>query len=79
MNTNEKIRYLRWILGYSQEYMADCIGVSQSTYSKYEHGNIKLTIEKANTILSIINSGLTEKEITNVEILLTHLHTGAIH
>lgn len=32
----ERIRLLRIARGFSQEYVADCLGISQSAYSKIE-------------------------------------------
>ncbi len=46
MNASEKLRKLRIEKGYSQEYMAAKLGLSQSAYSKIERGKTKLTIER---------------------------------
>lgn len=38
----KKIRIVRQLKGYSQEYMAMRLGISQNAYSKLERGRIKL-------------------------------------
>ncbi len=41
----EKIRLIREIRGFSQEYMADKIGIAQNSYSKIELNQSKLSAE----------------------------------
>ena len=45
MNTLEKIRYLRFKHRFTQQIVADAIGVSLTTYSKYELGKINIPVE----------------------------------
>ena len=45
MNTLEKIRYLRFKHRFTQQIVADAIGVSLTTYSKYEKGERNFTYE----------------------------------
>lgn len=56
MNISEKIKKVRQLKGYKQEYMADKLGVSQKQYSMYENIDANLewhTIEKIATALDI--------------------------
>jgi XRE family transcriptional regulator, regulator of sulfur utilization len=39
MKTGEKIRFLRTMRGYSQENMADMVGISRQAYGEIERGN----------------------------------------
>jgi len=47
MYIGTKLRKLREERGYSQEYVANRIGISQSTYHKLEAEQIRLTVERA--------------------------------
>lgn len=53
MKINYQIRKKREMLGYSQEYMALKISVSQKTYSRIEGGKSKIDIEKLKKICHI--------------------------
>jgi transcriptional regulator len=69
MNNNEileRIKKIRNLRGVKQKYIALQMGMSQSTYSKIENGNQKLTfevIEKIADVLNIPINHLTQKEI----------------
>lgn len=69
MNNNEileRIKKIRNLRGVKQKYIALQMGMSQSTYSKIENGNQKLTfevIEKIADVLNIPVNHLTQKEI----------------
>ena len=54
MNVTEKIKSLRMNKGYSQEFMASKIGVSQRAYSKIENEETKLDIDKLLKISDIL-------------------------
>jgi transcriptional regulator with XRE-family HTH domain len=49
----EKIRQIRELKGYSQEYLAEKLGISQRAYSKIERSEIKIDWEKIQDIASI--------------------------
>jgi len=56
MNISEKIKKVRQLKGYKQEFMADKLGVSQKQYSMYENADANLewhTIEKIASALEI--------------------------
>ncbi len=47
MEISTKIKQLRDSHGYSQDYVAEQIGISQAAYSKLESGQTKTTIDRA--------------------------------
>lgn len=53
-NLHFKIRKIRLEKGYSQEYMAECLKISQNTYSRIEAGEIKLFVNRLIIIASIL-------------------------
>lgn len=56
MEDREKIRILRMMRGYTQEYMAYRLHIAQNSYSKIELGQIKLKIEMKEDILRILET-----------------------
>jgi transcriptional regulator with XRE-family HTH domain len=50
----EKIRMIREIRGYSQEYMACQLGMAQNSYSKIETGQTKLTVERLKNVADVL-------------------------
>ncbi len=50
----EKIRVLREIKGFSQEYMAETLGVSISAYGKLERNQTELNLTKLQNIAKIL-------------------------
>lgn len=51
----KKIRTLREVKGYSQEYMADKMEISQRTYSKLENGQMKMDLNRFQQIANILD------------------------
>lgn len=52
--TRNKIRTLRELKGYSQDFMAEKLNVSQKTYSRLESGHVKLDIERLKEISEVL-------------------------
>ena len=50
----EKIRIQRAIKNYSQEYMAWCLGISQSAYSNLEKGETNISLQRVYDIAEIL-------------------------
>lgn len=50
-----KIRKVRELKGYSQEYVAELLGLSQNNYSNIETGRTKLTLNRLDDISKILN------------------------
>lgn len=55
MNIGRKIRVLRELKNYTQEYMADVMEISQRTYSKLENDQIKIDLKKLIEISKILD------------------------
>lgn len=49
----ERIRKIRSIKGYSQDYMSDLLGISQSAYSDIEKSKSKLDLQRIQKIAEI--------------------------
>lgn len=54
LNIGEKIRKVRDLRGFSQEYVAQKLGVSQRSYGKLETGETKLDIPRIEKISDIL-------------------------
>ncbi len=50
----EKIKKVREAKGYSQEYLAYCLKVKQSTYQKIESGKLSLRLPYLLSIISVL-------------------------
>ena len=55
----EIIKKKRIELGYSQEYMADKLGISQSSYSRKENGTEKMSVVELSKIVDILGMSLS--------------------
>lgn len=58
--THQIIKNKREILGYSQEYMAHELGITQPTYALIESGKSKITLERAIQLSKILDTELNE-------------------
>ena len=52
----QKIRVVRILKGFSQEYMAMRLGLSQNAYSKLERGKIRIKPIRLKTIADILHT-----------------------
>lgn len=50
----EKIRKIRSVKGYNQEYMAKRLSISQRSYSKLERGEVKIDWGRINEVAEIL-------------------------
>ena len=62
MNSLNKVRGFRTMVGMTQEEMAKELGVSINTYRTYEDNPEKMSVEIANKFIGIINK--TDSTIT---------------
>jgi DNA-binding XRE family transcriptional regulator len=62
MNSLNKVRGFRTMVGMTQEEMAKELGVSINTYRAYEDNPEKMSVEIANKFIGIINK--TDNTIT---------------
>lgn len=53
--TGQKLRLLREFRNYSQEYIAEKLGITQHAYSRLENNQTKLTAERLERLASILN------------------------
>ncbi len=54
LNIGEKIRKVRDLRGFSQDYVAQKLGISQRTYGKLETGETKLDVPRIEKIADIL-------------------------
>lgn len=54
MKTGEKIRLLRTVKGFSQENMADMVGLSRLTYGEIERGKIEPEKDRLSKIAEVL-------------------------
>lgn len=57
-NIGPKIKKIREIKGYSQEYIASKMSITQNSYSKIERGETNLSLNKVMEICSILEIDL---------------------
>ena len=55
LDIGTKIKHLRELRNYTQEYMAEKLDVSQSTYARFEKDDSDLTISKLQKIAEILD------------------------
>ncbi|WP_337044873.1 helix-turn-helix domain-containing protein [Emticicia sp. 17c] len=60
MNTGEKIRQLRLQKGYSQENMADMLGISTTAYGDIERNKTELTLTRATEIANVLEANMLD-------------------
>ncbi|GAB2641913.1 hypothetical protein GCM10027035_39810 [Emticicia sediminis] len=60
MNTGEKIRQIRLLKGFSQENMADMLGISTTAYGDIERNKTELTISRATEIAKVLGVGIVD-------------------
>jgi len=63
-----KIRSIRLLRGFSQEYMAEKLGIDQTKYSRIETGAQKLSVDMVQKIATVLDVSMTD--ITNNEPLI---------
>lgn len=71
MEIGEKIRYVRLTKGYSQENMADFLGISTSAYGDIERNKTELTLSRAKKLSNIL-------KISMLELIGEDVHTPQI-
>jgi transcriptional regulator with XRE-family HTH domain len=60
MNIGEKVRQIRLVKGFSQENMADMLGVSTTAYGDIERNKTELTISRATEISKILSVSIVD-------------------
>jgi len=59
-NIIENIKILRESKGYSQEYMADLIGITQSAYARFERGATKTDLKTVSLVAQTLEMNLID-------------------
>ncbi|MBK6265874.1 helix-turn-helix transcriptional regulator [Marivirga sp. S37H4] len=60
MSIGDNIRKIRTIRGYSQQFLADSIGISQSKLNRIENGKSDLSVDHLMQICEVLESGFNE-------------------
>lgn len=60
MDVSDKIRRLRNEKGYSQQYLALKLGISQNAYHKLEKGETKLSFERLQQLATVLEVSIEE-------------------
>lgn len=71
MTVGEKIQYYREIAGMTQKQLAQKMGITHATLSRYEAGKIKPTVASLAQIASILK--ITTNKLTDFELALSGL------
>ena len=77
MNLGEKIRQIRLVKSYSQENLADMLGISTTAYGDIERNKTELTISRATEIAKVLNISildLLEIELQPLDFSIEKLH-----
>lgn len=67
-----KLKILREVHNYTQEYVADVLEISQNTYSLIEKGETKLTIDRLDSLAKLYNMDVVDLIRLNEQ---TYIHT----
>ena len=65
MKLGHKIRIGRQIKGYSQEVMAELLGISHTAYAKMERGETKVTEDKLSQIANVL--GIEKEDLRSFD------------
>lgn len=80
--TGLKIRKLRELRNYTQEYMAERLKIGQNTYSRYERGEIEPKVSHLRTIAEVLDVPIEEilrPDPIVVNISQTENANGVVH
>ena len=75
MKVGKNIRHVRVAKGYSQEYMASKLGMSQNNFSKIEKGEVNLSVDRLSEIAKLLEVEPTELLISP-EIYFHHVSSN---
>ncbi|HRN42306.1 MAG TPA: helix-turn-helix transcriptional regulator [Vicingus sp.] len=73
-NIGTKVRQLRELKGFTQEYIASQLGVSQRAYSKIETNETRLDWEKLNKIADILEMNPTDIATFDDNLIFNNCH-----
>lgn len=76
---NKNIRKIREIKGFSQDYVATKLGVSQNNYSKIERGEIQLKKERLEEIAKVLEVKTEDIERFNDSVIFNNCQNSGCH
>lgn len=71
----EKIKTIRELRGFSQEYLADQLGIAQNTYSKIETGQTRLNADTLKKIAQLL--GVSPVDILSNQPVIINFESGS--
>lgn len=69
-----KLRRIREIYGYSQEYVAECLGISQPAYWQKENGKRVPSEERLEQIAELYNLTVADLKMGELNTVLIKVH-----
>ena len=69
-----KLRRIREIYGYSQEYVADCLGITQPAYWQKENGKRMPSEERLEQIAELYNLTVADLKTGELNAVLIKVH-----
>ena len=84
MQIGSKIRKIRELRGYSQEVVADLLGITQNSYSKIESGTTNVTVKRLYEIAKVFEVevptilGFDEKHVFNTNFHDSSMNGGKV-
>jgi transcriptional regulator with XRE-family HTH domain len=75
MQTYRRIKLIRESKNFTQEYMAEKLGISQNAYSKIEAGHTRLTTDRAEEISKILEIPIESLLTDDFKIFNIHNNT----
>ena len=73
-----KLRRIREIYGYTQEYVADCLGISQPAYWQKENGKRMPTEERFEQIAELYSLTVDDLKTGELNTVLIKVHESQI-
>jgi transcriptional regulator with XRE-family HTH domain len=74
-----KIKKIRELKNYTQEYMSDRLGVSQSTYARFEKDDSDLTVSKINKIAEVLEVSVDDLLHFNERLVFNNYNSSHIN
>ena len=74
-----KIRQLRELKNYTQEYMADRLSMSQSNYSRIENNDLDVPFGKLQQIADVLEIGITDLIEFDAKYFFNNVHAQTIN
>ncbi len=73
----KNLKTLRELHDYTQDYVADYLGVSQNTYSLMERGETRITIDRLETLATLYNMDLADILKFNETLIIHNMNNNS--